>query len=208
MFQGFTCVSFNYECGGAGYFAVPLFPPPMVVFLFHLRILISLSWCSTPGASCGQIAALFISLGINITHCTARFSGSNTDNGNSVLESLFLSVLFFSRPDCCGERHFCEQQASFVSRPFECSLIFSQTSFHPCWMVLSLAAGYGAVTAFQSDSTVASCTLNNNHVLLWLDAALAPDGTAVAHSPSTRCRRTKLLYWDLCRLLHLLGDMN
>lgn len=139
-FQGFTCVTFICICECVAYFA----PPPSVVLLLHLRILISLSRCCPPGLSCGQIAALFISLVINITHCTATFAGNNTDNGGLALLSLFLSVLFFSPPHCRGESHFCEQQArSFISRPFGFSLIFFQTSFHLCWMVLSLAAGYG-----------------------------------------------------------------
>ncbi len=139
-FQAFTCVTFIYICSCEAYFAVS---PSSVVLLLHLRILISPSWCSPLGLSCGQIAALFISLVINITRCTATFAGNNTDNGAAALLSLFFSVLFFSLPHCCGESHFCEQQAhSFISRPFGFSLIFFQTSFHLCWMVLSLAAGY------------------------------------------------------------------
>lgn len=118
--------------------------PPSLLLLLYTRILISLRWCSTPGLSCGQIAALFISLVINITHCTATFAGNNTDNGALALLSLFFPpVLFSSLPHCCSESHFCEQQAhSFISGPFGFSLIFFQTSFHLCWMVLSLAAGY------------------------------------------------------------------
>ena len=65
--------------------------PSVVLLLLYPRILISLSWCSTPGLSCGQIAALFISLVINITHCTATFAGNNTDNGALALLSLFFS---------------------------------------------------------------------------------------------------------------------
>lgn len=63
-------------------------------------------------------------------------------------------------------------------------------------MALSLAAGYGAVTAFQSGSTAATCVLNNNHVLLWLDGSLAPDVTG---SPSTWMQMDKtiiLVYWS------------
>lgn len=148
----------------------PILPhcrPPRVVLLLHLGIHISPSWCSTPGLSCGQIAALFISLVINITHCTATFSGNNTDNGASALLSLFCSVLFFSQPHCRGESHFCEQQAHTVLSPGHLDFhSFFQTSFHLCWMVLSLAAGYRAVSAFQSGSTAASCSLNNNRLAL------------------------------------------
>lgn len=139
----FTCVIFICIRPCVAFFT--LTPPPCVVLLLlYTRILISLSWCSTPGLSCGQIAALFISLVINITHCTATFAGNNTDNGALALLSLFFPpVLFSSLPHCCSESHFCEQQAhSFISGPFGFSLIFFQTSFHLCWMVLSLAAGY------------------------------------------------------------------
>lgn len=203
-FQGSTCVTFIYICSCVSHFSVP-----GVVWLLHLRILISLRWCSTPGLSCGQIAALFISLVINITHCTATFAGNNTDNGATVLLSLSLSVLFFSLPHCCGESHFCEQQA----HRFYLQAIWIFTHFFPN-LISSMLNGaifscrLRAATAFQSGSTAATCTLHNNHVLLWLDASLAPDVTAVSDCPSTWCRWTKLLYWDLRSLLHLLGDMN
>lgn len=96
-----------------------------LVLLLCLRILISLSGCSPPGLRGGQIVRLFISLAINITRCTAAFSGNNCDNSTTALLSLFLSL---SSP--C---HFCEKQAhSFISRPFGISLLFFQTSFHLC----------------------------------------------------------------------------
>lgn len=90
-FQAFTCVTFICICSCVAYFAVA--PPLTVVLFLHLKILISLSWCSTPGLSCGQIAALFISLVINITRCTATFAGNNPDNGDSALLSLFCLFL-------------------------------------------------------------------------------------------------------------------
>lgn len=82
-----------------------------------------------------------------------------------------------------SESHFCEQQAhGFISRQLEISLIFFQPSFHLCWMALSLAAGYRTVAAFQSGSMVATCLLNSNYVLLWLDSSLMCDVTAVTNS--------------------------
>lgn len=78
-----------------------------VVWLLHCEILICMSWCSPSGLSWIQIAALFISLVINITFCSATFPGNNSDNGTSTLLSLF----FLSPSHCWSESHFCEQQA-------------------------------------------------------------------------------------------------
>lgn len=64
-----------------------------IALLLHIRILISLSQCSPPGHSWGQIAALFISLVINITQRSAPYSGNNSDNGTVVLFSLFCLFL-------------------------------------------------------------------------------------------------------------------
>lgn len=65
-------------CSCVACFAIPL--PASVVLLLPLRIVISPSCCATPGLHYEQIAALFISLVINITRCTATFAGNNTDN--------------------------------------------------------------------------------------------------------------------------------
>lgn len=184
-------------------------PPPThthtrCCFVVTPRILISLSWC-TPGLSCGQIAALFISLVINITRCTATFAGNNADNGASAL-SLFFSILFFLRPHCCGRSHFCEQQAQFYLQAIWIFTHFFQPSFHLCWMVLSLAAGYRLwLPSRAAPQRLHVCWIT---ITCWLDGSLPPDVTAVPDCPSTWCRRTKLLYWNLRSCSICCRDMN
>lgn len=115
-----------------------------VVWLLHCRILISLSWCRPSGLSWKQTAALFISLVINITFCSATFPGNNGDNGTSTLSSLF----FLSPSHCWSESHFCEQQACefYLKAIWNFTHFFpTQTSFRLCWIALSLAAGYRTV---------------------------------------------------------------
>lgn len=126
--------------------AWPASPEPLLVSCFVIgpRILISRSGCSPPGLKWGQIARLFISLAINISRCTAAFSGNNRDNGTTALLSPFLS---FSSP--C---HFCEQQAhSFISRPFGISLLF-----------------------FPPLPNLISSVLNGTIFRLWLPSRMAP----------------------------------
>lgn len=81
----------------------PILPnlPSQWCLVVTLGIFISLSWCRTPAVSCGRIAALFISLVINITHCPATFAGNNADNGASALLRPS-SILFFSRLHAAG----------------------------------------------------------------------------------------------------------
>lgn len=98
--------------------------PPPVFFCSYTQGFLCLSWCSSPGLSCEQIAALFTSLVINITHCTATFAGNNTDSGASALLRVVFSVLFLSWPHCCAKKHYYEQQAhSIIPRSFGFLLI-------------------------------------------------------------------------------------
>lgn len=187
----FTCVIFICICPCVAFFT--LTPPPCVVLLLlYTRILISLSWCSTPGLSCGQIAALFISLVINITHCTATFAGNNTDNGALALLSLFFPPRSFLLPASLLQR---EPFLWTTGTQFYLRAIWIFTHFFPN-LISSVLNGaifscrLQAVTAFQSGSTAATWTLNNNHMLLLLDGSLAPDVTAAADCLSPWCRWT------------------
>lgn len=115
-----------------------------VVWLLHCRIPISLSWCCRSGLSWKPRAALFISLVINITFCSATFPGNNGDNDTSTLSSLFLVPFSLLEPEpflwTTGAPVLSQGHLEFHSFFFP-----TQTSFRLCWIALSLAAGYRTV---------------------------------------------------------------
>lgn len=205
--KAFTCVIFiSLICGSI----LPYTSLSALFLLFNLRNLIYQSWCSTPGLNSGQTAALFISLVINITQCNATFADNYTGNGAPALLQLF-----FSWPHCCCKSHCCEQQAhSFFCFFFGFSpgclgfTFFKISLHHLCWMALSLAAGYRAVTALQTGLTAATYLLNNNHVLLWMEASLSPDVIAITGCPSIWGKWTILLLLIYVACSICCWDMN